>query len=459
MGNYKQHLMKNTIFLFLFFVFASFTHAKETVTLSGKITNVQERKIWIKGESFSKEITLKTDGSFSETFAVDYIGTYTMVTKNNRTALYLSKGTNLVVNADDKDFNTTLKFTGKGSVENQYLAEKSKIASAITNENLYKLNEEEFLKKISEIKASITAAYNKNKFSDANFKNKELANINYLEQLYILNYPSYHTHYAKIEGFTPSENFPKFDSKIDLDNDSDYLFSNTYKQIVNAKFGEKIEAQLVNEEELSAKYALPMIKNHKSQNIKNALVQTLAYEVNAGNPEAEKLFNDLLAISTDAKFKEDLTLKYNKVKTLSTGKASPAFDYENHKGGKTSLESLKGKYVYVDVWATWCGPCRKEIPSLKKVEEQYHGKNIEFVSISIDALKDHEKWNKFVTEKQLAGIQLFADNDWNSKFVKDYAIDGIPRFILIDPNGNIINADAPRPSDPKLITLFTDLKI
>lgn len=451
--------MKNTIYLFLFFVFASFTHAKETVTLSGKILNVQEGKIWIKGESFSKEITLKADGSFSETFDINYIGTYTIATKNNRASLYLSKGTNMVLNADDKDFNTTLKFTGKGSVENQYLIEKSKIASAITNENLYKLNEEEFLKKINEIKSSITAAYNKNKFSDANFKNKELTNINYLEQLYILNYPSYHTHYAKIEGFKPSESFPKFDSKIDLDNDNDFLFSNTYKQIVNAKFGEKIESQLANEEELSGKYALPIIKSHKSQSIKNALVQTLSYEVNAGNPEAEKLYNDIIAISTDAKFKEDLALKYNKIKTLSSGKPSPTFDYENHKGGKTSLESLKGKYVYVDVWATWCGPCRKEIPSLKKVEEQFHDKNIEFVSISIDALKDHEKWDKFVAEKQLAGTQLFADSDWNSKFVKEYAIDGIPRFILIDPNGNIISADAPRPSDPKLITLFTDLKI
>lgn len=451
--------MKNTIYLLLVLVFASFTHAKETVTLSGKILNVQEGKILIKGESFTKEIALKVDGSFSETFDINYIGTYTIATKNNRASLYLSKGTNLAINADDKDFNSTLKFTGKGSVENQYLFEKSKIVSAITNDNLYKLNEEEFLKKINEIKTSVTAAYNKIKFLDANFKNRELANINYLEQLYILNYPKYHTHYAKIEGFKVSESFPKFDSTIDLDNDNDYLFSNTYKQIVSAKFGEKIESQLANEDELSAKYALPMIKNHKSQSIKNALAQTLSYEVNAGNPEAQNLYNDIIDISTDVKFKEDLTLKYNKIKTLAAGKPSPAFDYENHKGGKTSLESLRGKYVYVDVWATWCGPCRKEIPSLKKVEEQYHGKNIEFVSISIDAVKDHEKWNKFVTEKQLGGIQLFADSDWNSKFVKEYAIDGIPRFILIDPSGNIISADAPRPSDPKLITLFSDLKI
>ena len=123
------------------------------------------------------------------------------------------------------------------------------------------------------------------------------------------------------------------------------------------------------------------------------------------------------------------------------------------------LDSLKRKYGYVDVWATWCGPCRKEIPSLQKVEEQYHGKNIEFVSISIDELKDHDKWNKLVTEKHWGGTQLFADCDWSSEFIEAYAVDGIPRFILIDPDGKIVNADAPRPSDTKLVALLKDLKI
>jgi len=129
---------------------------------------------------------------------------------------------------------------------------------------------------------------------------------------------------------------------------------------------------------------------------------------------------------------------------------SALFDYENHKGGKTKLEDLRGKYVYIDVWATWCGPCRAEIPFLKQVEDKYHGKNIEFVSISVDVDKDHEKWKNFVTEKQLEGIQLFADKNWLSDFITAYKINSIPRFILIDPKGNIVDADAARPSDPRL---------
>lgn len=143
---------------------------------------------------------------------------------------------------------------------------------------------------------------------------------------------------------------------------------------------------------------------------------------------------------------------------LAKGAASPKFvDYENHKGGNTSLDDLKGKYVYIDLWATWCIPCKQEIPSLEKVEKKYHDKNIAFVSISMDHPKDHEKWRKMVTDKKLSGIQLYAKDD--KTFSKAYRINSIPRFILIDPNGNIIDADAPRPSNPKLVTLLESLSI
>lgn len=132
------------------------------------------------------------------------------------------------------------------------------------------------------------------------------------------------------------------------------------------------------------------------------------------------------------------------------GKPSPGFEYENVDGTKTKLESLKGKYVYIDVWATWCGPCRAEIPFLQEVEEKYKDKNIAFVSISVDEKKDYEKWKKMVVDKKLGGIQLFADNNWESEFIKAYGINSIPRFILLDPQGNIVQPDAERPSSERL---------
>lgn len=154
--------------------------------------------------------------------------------------------------------------------------------------------------------------------------------------------------------------------------------------------------------------------------------------------------------------------------SLPKGAPSPTFeDYENYNGSKTSLADLKGKYVYIDVWATWCGPCKVEIPSLKKLEKEYHNKNIQFVSMSIDDDQTHQgswdkaknSWKAMIADKDLGGIQVFAPNGWQSDFVRNYKINGIPRFILIDPNGNIVSADAPRPSDPRLVELFNELSI
>ncbi len=152
-------------------------------------------------------------------------------------------------------------------------------------------------------------------------------------------------------------------------------------------------------------------------------------------------------------------------KKLEKGKPSPKFNnYLNYKGGKSSLDSFKGKYVYIDVWATWCNPCLAEIPALKSLEKKYHSKNIQFVSISIDDEstagswdKALAKWRKMVKDKNLTGAQLYAGKD--IQFMRDYMVTGIPRFILIDPKGNIVESNAPRPSDPRLENLFKEIGI
>ncbi|GFD91627.1 hypothetical protein KUL156_53720 [Alteromonas sp. KUL156] len=157
-----------------------------------------------------------------------------------------------------------------------------------------------------------------------------------------------------------------------------------------------------------------------------------------------------------------LTKMYNDkqyiTKKLAKGAESPKFvNYENNAGGTTSLDDLKGKYVYIDLWATWCQPCKNEIPFLKKVEEKYHNKNIEFVSISVDRQKDYETWKKMIVDKELSGVQLYAKED--KAFMDAYRVSGIPRFILLDPEGKIIDSNAPRPSNPKLVELFESLNI
>ncbi len=142
-------------------------------------------------------------------------------------------------------------------------------------------------------------------------------------------------------------------------------------------------------------------------------------------------------------YKEEINRYYPKLKRLKRGMPAPEFSFPDRNGKMVSLSDFKGKLVYVDVWNTYCSGCLREFPKLEKLMEKYKGKPIVFIGISYDS--DEKLWKKTMKEKGLHGIQLFA-NGWRTQFGKDYLVYANPRFILIDKEGNFINAKAPKPS-------------
>ena len=169
----------------------------------------------------------------------------------------------------------------------------------------------------------------------------------------------------------------------------------------------------------------------------------------------KKLVNDDESISKHLEIlKDEIESKSERKLSIinkpQNGESYIDFTYENTTGEDVSLSSFKGSLVYVDVWATWCGPCKAEIPYLKTLEQDYHEQNIVFLSVSVDTNKD--EWLKMVKEEELGGVQLWADG-W-SQITKDYAIFGIPRFMLFSEGGKVISNDAPRPSNEETRELF-----
>lgn len=133
-------------------------------------------------------------------------------------------------------------------------------------------------------------------------------------------------------------------------------------------------------------------------------------------------------------------------------KGAPAMDFEmKDSSGKISkLSDFKGKAVYIDVWATWCAPCIKETPHFKALVEKYKGDNrIEFISVSVDS--DKNAWNRMITKDSHEWKQLIVDNNLKSDLCLQYGIDMIPRFLLFDKEGRVVNATAPHPSDSESI--------
>lgn len=425
---------------------------KKEVSLNGNIENNTADSIYLINSDVRKSIPVK-NGAFSDTVNIVKPGYFKFYAGNQFAWLYLTPGAELTMKTDMNKFDDQLKFEGKLSNENNFLAKKTvkQIAMSGNPSEFFKQDANTFKQKIGNYKTELLADLEKSKASNS-FKESEKKNIEFEYLLMLAQYPQAYSFFTQKEIEMPAD-FEKELSAVNLDNDEDFELLPSYKDLVLYQSSRKID------EAGSGDEVEKIIANIKSQNIKDGIMsQLLMYTISSGGPNAQKYYDIVQKYSQDEDLKKRAATEFEQVKRLLPGSPSPEFSYPDINGKNVALADLKGKLVYIDVWATWCVPCLQEIPSLKKLESDYHGKDIYFVSMSVDQKKDFEKWQNMVKEKELQGIQIFSDNDWKSQFVKDYNINGIPRFILLDREGKIISADAPRPSDPN-IRLLIDEKI
>lgn len=426
--------------------------------ISGKITNTKNLFL-VDGVKVTDTIKLNADGSFIDTLKIKK--NVLLYDGKNLTALRLSPKNKVEITYDANDYDNSLSFSGEGFEASKYFSEKRKTTKDIVgaNNSYFSLEEEAYKTKMQEVKTALEKLLENYEGLSASFKKTEEKGIyyDYLEKLSI--YENYHAYFTKKKDFKVSEDFLEELKDLDYDNEKDFKNYPSYKRLVTSKVRQKAH-EIANKDSIDNSLAfLKATKQIKPQGIKNGLAYDAAKYEMAYTKDLDGFFKEFKEISTNQENIEEVTEIYHKFKKLTAGNPSPEFtNYENFNGGTSSLKDFKGKYVYIDVWATWCGPCIGEIPSLKKIEKKYHNKNIAFVSISIDKQKDKDKWKKMVADKELVGTQLFADKDWKSKFVEDYQIKGIPRFILLDKEGKIIDANAPRPSSKKIEEIFNNLK-
>ncbi|MGB3452777.1 MAG: TlpA disulfide reductase family protein [Moheibacter sp.] len=426
--------------------------SKKEVSLNGNIENNTADSIYLINNDIRKSIPI-SNGAFSDTINIAKPGYFKFYAGNQFAWLYLTPGAELTMKTDMNKFDDQLKFEGKLSNENNFLAKKTvkQIAMSGNPSEFFKQDAVAFKQKIGNYKSELLADLEKSKASNS-FKESEKKNIEFEYLLMLAQYPQAYSFFTQKETEMPAD-FEKELSAVNLDNEEDFELLPSYKDLVLYQISRKID------EVGSGDEVEKIIANIKSQNIKDGIMsQLLMYTISSGGPNAQKYYDIVQKYSQDDDLKKRAATEFEQVKRLLPGSPSPEFIYPDINGKDVALSDLKGKLVYIDVWATWCVPCLQEIPSLKKLESDYHGKDIYFVSMSVDQKKDFEKWQNMVKEKELQGIQIFSDNDWKSQFVKDYNINGIPRFILLDREGKIISADAPRPSDPN-IRLLIDEKI
>ena len=409
----------------------------DTTVFSGKITEPNSDKLFLSKGDFKQEIAVNEDGTFSTQLNGVEEGVYMLYDQKEGTDLYILPGKDLQVTFDTKEFDETMTYTGAGAAPSNYLAQKmlNTEKSMSDRKAIFSKDEADFASFIVDIKSERLDFLNAKKDLPENFIKEEKKVINYEYLADLQSYSLYHGYYTGDDVYEASAEFMKPLENISLDNEVDFVNIPAYAQLVQSTLSEG-----------TVKERLDRLQGIKSEKIRESELNSLMRTIRPGSETLEEDYELLIAAIKDEGNKKKLTEKFELCKSLAKGSPSPVFNFEDRNGKMVKLEDLKGKNIYIDVWATWCGPCIREIPDLKKLEAEYHNKNIEFVSISIDKMKDKEKWLAMVEEKELIGEQLMADKDWKSDFVVNYGIRGIPRFILLDDEGKIVSADAPRPS-------------
>jgi len=139
---------------------------------------------------------------------------------------------------------------------------------------------------------------------------------------------------------------------------------------------------------------------------------------------------------------------------LKTGSKAADFTMTDEKGKTWKLSDFRGRAVYIDCWATWCGPCCMEIPYMEKLYDKLKkDKRVELISVSLDNNK--AAWTKKLKADKPGWKQFICPDNFKSTLAKNYDIDAIPRFLFFDKNGCVISLDAPRPSDEGILEYIT----
>ncbi|MDD4645145.1 MAG: TlpA disulfide reductase family protein [Bacteroidales bacterium] len=445
--------------------------AKVTCLISGSVKNMPDTQLSLIIGNKTDTLKLNADGTFSKEVSVTKATDAILRGAKMYSSVYLAPGGDLNIIADGADPERNLTFSGSLAAANDYLIAKDKGEQKI-QERLqaayrtpYKPADFKRIRdSINTADLDMLAKFTSEKGKlDKAFIERQKTAIRFGYYSDMNNYPMMTEYFNTDKPAIPADWYSFMDGVV-LDNPALLDIPNAKYFITSYISAQTLKNSGLSRDEfykndtdvvkLNCKYLQDNFKNPEFYNL-------LAYEFlegiieSAGPKGLEGLVGEYMTKSTDEANKTALKGIVDTWAPLNPGQPAPVFNLPDNTGKMVLLTDFAGKYVFIDFWATWCGPCKAEVPAYKKLIEDYKNKNIVFISISVD--KDKSAWEKMVKEGipdpegkgkmiQFTWLQLHDAVKYNKGWLVKY----IPTFVLIDPQGKIVNARAERPSDEAL---------
>ncbi len=442
-------------------ILASFLSCKHSptddtnyVVLSGKIQHAHNDSLVLRKIGFSQHkqpyiIHLNNDSTFQDTLRDITEGLY-YFENHYSMQLFIKAGYNIKmdINFDNKH----RIFKGKGAPENNFLNKYAAIEERSLSKkkrivHLCNLTENNFLKlndSIYQTSIDIIQPFKDSLDKDFYFLMTQTWKYEKLDR--IMDYKLFNKYYFKKKDFKLSTNYPDPYDSIDTENQK-LINIDTYMEVLNKYMG-----SFYSKRKTSGDYAIRQLACldtlFPKPYIKEAFAIQFAEDLLGNTKYLDSTYQMMQNTVTDSTGRHQITDVYNAFKKIEPEQISPDFLLKDIDGKEVSLKGLRGNIVYIDIWATWCGPCRAELPHLKALEKNmHHYKDIQFVSICI--WDEETEWKQTMKAEKMNGIQLFM-NPEQEKFLQAYHIKGVPHFIIIDKHGKIVDNNALRPSHPDL---------
>lgn len=452
----------------------------QNAKIIGNITDNAYASIILSPAVYSKLIDSKTEisskrGAFEFNIQVNHPCFYRLYYRDKRISIYIEPKKTVQVSIDNGKEIEFANFYGDLSTENTFLnqGEIPMIGTPAQRENFKKIAKESESSYMNAVKTEMSTQRDafKQLASSAGLSPEfiDLYEKNNIDMAGLL----YQSYFARFGSSNPDSFIVQNPTFLDIFKalpaekgyESSLLFyenqMNALKSRVNLRYKEPIIHNKTDDLELYKSYireanGMPesLVKTYLIENLIGEWVSYYGRTVDI----KDEIYSFTNSIPNEAK-KEAVKKKLINLAQYETGKPAPIFSFEDNAGNVRNLKEFVGKLVFIDVWASWCGPCIAEIPFSKTVYQKYkNNPDIQFLTLSIDENK--ENWEKALRMHQLNdGIQgISFPGGFNSDFAKKYSIQGIPSYILIDKSGNMVNHKAPSPSQTeKLYKLLDNL--